>query len=511
MASQFAAVTSEKVCEFLKDAVLDVADKDPVVRPAFLKGNILTDESAYTKNPEYTFVGKLLANLLEDSPKEFETVIEVNLLKATSNVVNFLTDLQTEKPFFLVDLCRKCLEDVVLEIGGKDISPEDAQIQIMKEFTLKSTDLIFDIAFPNGANGLILPDLGGINFILRPVLWNLVKEVIDDQIGEFLGDLQGKTDLKNLLMIEGYTSLMPFIGTKPQNTGIAQRAAKITVETGQALTFAPIGFVYIFLKLIMTSIVSVFQRTGVPKIKKENAYVDQGSFNAHLKTLIDSIVQDTDSKLLKFVANRKLSGFIDEWGPVIVEAIREINFLDILNDQLQSVVSSVVSPGGSWEGKGVNQTYKTAPIPFPKTLQEQEKKEENAKIQEQARAEHVENLQKQLGENIDGLLHEITEGYAVKHSDFTDEELKSATSRQKLAKKLHSIWASFANACIYRIVRIAAFVLGVRSKIKSTSKVFHEKLKRVHQEEFLLAIGEFERKELRDYTDSQVKKKPPTS
>ncbi len=497
VAAEFARVTSEKICDFLKDQVLEVEERDPIVRPDFLKGDIFTEDTALSKKPEFTYLGQLLCALLQKAPQELEKIIEVNLLSATSNIVDFLQDLQKKQPFFLVDLCRTCLQDVVAEIDKTDLTAEEKQIEIMKEFSAKSTKLIFEMAFPEGSKGLILPGLAGAtNVIVRDKIWGLVSEVVKDQIGDFLGNLQGKQDLKNMLMIEGYGNLLSAISSGPKVAPAAMqtRAAMVPTAAG-ALTLAPVGFVFIFFKLVLTSIVSVFQKSGVPKVR--GTYQDQGSFNAHLYTLTNSIIQDSDSRFLKFIAKHKLQSLIDEWGPVIVEAIKEVQFIDILNAQCESLVSSVISPGGSWVGEGGEKKYISMLRPHPQTLTEQVAKEEAERAQELARERQVEEMQQELGKNIDGLLHHITEAYKVEHKDFTEDELKTASAAKKAAKKIHKAWSIFANACISRLVKLSAFLLGAKSKIKATAGAFHRKMKKVQQEEFVLVVGDFAVKELK--------------
>ena len=195
---------------------------------------------------------------------------------------------------------------------------------------------------------------------------------------------------------------------------------------------------------------------------------------------------------------------VDQWGPVIVEAIHEVKFIDIFNAQLENVVASVVSPGGTWVGEGDNKRYKMQPAQSPKSIDELQKKEEAELAQEQERANRVEELQQEFGKSIDGLLHHITESFKVEHKDFTPEERLQASQLQKIEKKIHQIWAAFANACMSRLIRLIAFVLNAKSQIKSLSKATHDKVKVLRQEDFVLNVGKFARKEFRDQIDSKT-------
>jgi hypothetical protein len=143
----------------------------------------------------------------------------------------------------------------------------------------------------------------------------------------------------------------------------------------------------------------VVKQKGKPKVTDENAYKYQAGFNTDLELLVESIVEETNSTLLKAFARHKVKGLIAEYGPVIVEAIREIQFIDIFNAQCKNVVASVISPGGSWIGEGNDEYYEAKEQLVPKTEQEQADKERAVKDQEVARAAQVEELQQQLDGN----------------------------------------------------------------------------------------------------------------
>ncbi len=497
VAAEFAKVTAKTVYNFLSDEILHVEERDPVVRPFFLKGNIFTDDTAFTTEPQYTLLGDILAGLLKDVPGGFQKVIELNILKGTSNIVAFLKELKTKQPFFLVDLCNRCLADLAKDPEYAELTIDEKQVKLVEEFTKKATELIFDIGFPNGPKDLIMPSLGGAHHIVRHKLWGLVQDVLKDQMASFLTDLPGKSDLKNMLLIEGYSALTPFLATKTTSQGPVTRAAQVTRQTAQTMTLAPVGFVFIFIRLIITSILSVFQQRGVPPVNPKNIYPDQGTFNANLAKLANQIIQDTDSKLLKFIASKKLDSFINEYGPNIVEAIREIDYMEIFNAQFEGFIASVINPGGSWQGEGKEKHYQVASLKIPKTLKEQEDKVALMQKEEEARELEVDRLQRSLGNNIDGLLREIADAYKVEHADFTEDELATKNAAEKIANKIHKFWAAFANALVYRLVRLAAFILDAKGKIRSSAGAFHRKMQRVPQERFVMTAVQFGAKELR--------------
>jgi len=497
VAAEFARVTSKTVYNFLSDEILHVKERDPVVRPFFLKGNIFTEETTFTTDPKYTFVGELLAGLLQEIPGGFQKVIELNILNGTTKIVSFLDGLKKKQPFFLVELCNRCLADLANDPQFATSTSQEQQVMIMEKFTKSATELIFDIAFPKGAQDLIMPSLGGTHRFIRHKLWKLVQDVLKDQMNTFLTDLPGKSDLKNMLLIEGYGALTPFLATENKPVGMVQRAATVTGQTAQTVTLAPVGFVFIFIRLIISSVLSVFQQKGPPPVNPKNIYPNQGTFNAYLTTIVNQIIQDTDSKLLKFIASRKLESFISEYGPSIVEAICEIDYMEIFNAQFEGFIASVISPGGAWKGEKEKMRYEINPLNIPKTLSELEAKEATLRREEEARAEEVERLQRKLGTNIDGLLREIAKAYRVEHKDFTEDELVSKTTAEKMVNKLHGLWAAFANAIIYRLVQFTAFMLDAKGKIQASSGAFHRKMQKVPQERFVMVAGEFAKQQLR--------------
>ncbi len=499
VAAEFAKVTAKTVFNFLSDEILHVEERDPVVRPFFLKGNIFTEDTAFTTHPKYTFLGDLLATLLKDIPGSFQKVIELNILNGTSNIVTFLNDLKTKQPFFIVDLCNRCLADLAKDPDYAELSSDEKQVKLIENFTKKATELIFEIAFPNGPKDLIMPPLGGADYVIgiREKLWELVQDVLSEQMSSFLTDLPGKSDLKNMLLIEGYSALTPFLATQKKEGGMVTRAAQTTGQTAQTMTLAPVGFVFIFIRLIISSVLSVFQHKGVPPVNPKNVYPDQAAFNANLAKLSHQIVEDTDSKLLKFIASKKLDTFINDYGPNIVEAICEIDYMELFNQQFESFIASVINPGGSWKGEGKEKHYDVASLKIPKTLKDQEDKASLMKNEEDARAEEVERLQRSLGTNIEGLLKEIADAYKVEHKDFTDEELATKTTAEKLANKIHGLWAAFANAIVYRLVRLAAFMLDAKGKVKSSVGAFHRKIQKVPQERFVMSAVQFGVQELK--------------
>lgn len=495
--AEFSRVTAEKICDFLKEEVVDVDAHDPIVRPNFLVGDIFTQETALTTAPEHTALGRLLANLLTNSPKELEKIIEVNLLQATTNIVDTIDNLQKNKPYFLVDLCFTCLHDVMQELDGKKVTTEDEQRMLLQQFVAKGTDVIFGLAFPGGAKDLILPGFVGVtDLVVRDKIWTLVRNVVQDQLSDFLNEVQGKEDIKNLLLIEGYSNILPIIGEAPQPVGVMRRAATIIPQGVGTLSLAPAGFVFIFIKIVITSILSVFHAPGLHKNKKKSDYVNQESFNAHLKSLVLSIVENTDSKFLKFIAKHKLDRLVQDWGPAVVEAIRDVQLMDVFNAQCESLIQSVVSPGGQWVGEGDDKKYETVATPMPKTLQEQQQKEEQQAQLDQNRAEEVERLQGEFGKSVSGLVQRITDMYKVTHTDFTETELETATSAEKLAKRIHKAWAAFANACIHQLVRLAAYIINARGMIRTSAAAFHKNIKKVKQDATVHAIGEYAAKEL---------------
>lgn len=497
--AEFSRVTAEKICEFLRDEVVEVNTHDPIVRPGFLVGEIFTQETALTTEPEHTAVGRLLSNLLTNSPKEFEKIIEVNLLQATSNIVDTIKELQTQKPYFLVDLCFTCLHDVIEEMEGKKVTTEEKQRILLQQFVAKGTDVIFDLAFPGGSKDLILPGFVGItDLVVRDKIWKLVREVIDDQLSDFLHEVQGKDDIKNMLLIEGYGNLLPLIAEAPetQHVGPVARAARMLPQGVGTVSLAPAGFVFLFIKIIITSVLSVFQPPGRRAVKKKSDYIHQDSFNAHIKTFVELIIQDTDKKVLKFFAKYKLEGLVQEWGPAIVEAIHDVPLMDIFNAQCESLIATVVSPGGEWKGEGEDKKYSTVPNPMPKTLAEQQQKEEQQVRVEQARAQEVDRLQGEFGKSVSGIVYRAAEAYKINHTDFTDQELETASSAQKLAKRIHKAWAAFANACIYRLARLAAYIVNAKDMVRTSSGSFHRNMKKVKQDNAIYALGEYSAKEL---------------
>lgn len=495
-AAEFSRVTAKKITLFLEAQVLHVEQYDPLVRPAFLKGDIFTDETVYTKNPQAAVIGKLLIDLLSHAKPELEQIIEVNLLKASENIVDKIKELRQENEFFLVDLCRKCLEDIA---GHTDKVPS------LAEFSQNIVEVIFNMAFPEGKDGLIMPEFAGASrLVVKDKLWGLIQNVVKEQIGTLVGEMEGKEDLKELLMLEGYENLRNLLQEVPGAKQAQPRALEFSQNTVKTLTFAPIGFAFLFLKILFTSIFTRVTGSEIT-VDEKKRYRDQGSFNDHLTTIAKDILLDTDDWLLKYIAKNRLEGLVKQHGPQLVEAIRQIEFIDIFNKQLENVVKTVIFPGGAWDEKDgtykiPDQVLQDAPNQFPKTAQEQMAKDAAAKAEAENRSKKVDETKNEIGKNIDGLLHHLTEAVQLKP---VEKPANDASRAEKIVKKLHQLWISFANSCIYYLMKLGAFLLNAKGKVQKTTGALHRRMEAVQQDDFVLTVGNF--------TALELKKRPTTS
>ncbi len=489
-AGELASVSSQKVCEFLMQVIVNCKELDPIARPAFLKDEIFTDESCYTTDPQHTMLGQLLATLLtSEEPKDlFKKVIELNILKATSNIVEAIERLKDEQSFMLVDLCTACLQEVA------DENTPHVGIANFEKFSTDGTELIFRLAFPKGEQDLYFPSVLGLtdqynlpNF--RGKIFSLVKDVVKEQISTFMEDLKGKHDIKNLLLYEGYSSLLPIIegGPKKAQTRLAGILAVPGIATG-TLSLAPLGIVYIVMKIILDSIIGIFTSPkALPETPDNQKYPRQEEFNKSLKEIAQKVIDESDSSFLRYVAKHKLDSSIEEYGPKIAEAIREIDFFKIFNTSCESFMTSVVGPGGKWEKQNGEQHYRAPPLKVPKTLLEEKEKEQKILNDEATKAQEVDELQQQFGKKIDGLLQLIAKPHQLEHTDLKADEIHTAA--QKIANSLHKRWVAFANACIIRLVKLFAFALGAKKKLQKVSGAFHTRVKHVRQDIFIHQVG----------------------
>ncbi len=297
--SECAKTIAHTACESLKAQLIHIDTYEPIVRPTSLSNTFFTQKSLLDQKPRPTVIGSILIELLQEAQPALESIIEVNCLQAMTNIIDSLQKLQKEKPYFLADMCRGILTEVAKEIKQSDTATQSTQLDAIKLFSEKWSQMLLKIAFPGGAKDLILPALSPL---YRSTIWTIASDAIQDQLSTFLGDIQDDDTLKNETILTMYKEIEQALSEKPQEQG-ATATTPITRKTA-ALIFGPVGFTLAIIKFIFQVITSPFTRKG--QKHGVSSYENQQKFNDQLYLVANTILQDTDSPLLRFFANHIL-------------------------------------------------------------------------------------------------------------------------------------------------------------------------------------------------------------
>ncbi len=137
-----------------------------------------------------------------------------------------------------------------------------------------------------------------------------------------------------------------------------------------------------------------------------------------------------------------------------------------------------------------------APLETIRTLHDLHTQIQDQELENKKTVEETEKIKNEIGNNIERLFHAVVDSIKVVHHDLPAAEFDTLSAVKKFTHSLHKIWAVVANACIRKFIRLTFYLLGVKQKIKTTSHTFNVNIKKLQQDKFFLALGNFAAKEL---------------
>lgn len=455
-AEKFAASVSKFSLSYLKEHLVHIEERDAELRPPFLEYFF---KDTYTSNPQENSLCTLTKTLLKEHKTMMKGAIELNLLKGLHQTYSTLQAL--DKTTLLTDIVQKsfhlAIESVRQEEEAREhqgISPltiEQRNLILTGEFQKKVIDFMLEISFPKGAEGLEIPEIisskipgvqTSMELIKTKIIWPLVQEGLQNLCKSIFVDLSTNETVKTQILIQGYSQAIAMLEKRPPPPSRSlDQFSKFSVFT--------IGIVSVFFRIIFNA----FQK----KSGSTFIYERQKQVNDDLYTTMEWFCKGSKPRELAF----KLFGkrIIEGVGPFITDALKEIKLIDFLNQQLGSITESL--------------TIKDKAKLFPRTKKDlQEIRKIQATEQKEYR-DHLQNLRREFGANIDGLIYAATEAiYPL--------------GDEKSLSKARVFLRHFFRATLFYLFRFLSWVSRVKHHVVTMEEKVFEAARRMEQDEVLM-------------------------
>ncbi len=480
----------------LKDQILNIHERSPLLRSSFLTTFF---EDITVQHPKPTATGTFIISLLQKNPQTIEKLIEANFLKGIVSLHKSLVNLQQKEPLFLVQFIHKCMEEGYTEIQEsekleKGTGEKGHGIGIRDEFITgnfqkKITNVILELAFPNGADDLILPGGSLVSKTYRNTLWEVMQSSIGEQLRDTFRSFGQNNDLKDALLTSCLESIHSALEGQDQEISSPSAPVHHLMLNPQE-GLASFGVIFIFFQVLFstvgTTMLRIFRRSE--DVVSESPYKNQTQFNDQIEAFLSYIQNESESPLIRFLLHMKGKAISEAIGPRIVEALSEINLSQIMTSQLEKLLTTVVAPEGTWMGEGENRKYVCTFMPQPKIEQDlielDRKNEEDKKLTK----ERLERAKTRLGNSIEGLVDLIYDWVKL---PIPEAPPVTASSIERLVKSIQKYASIVINRCMRKFISFVLFVARSQEKVREVGKIVEEKTQRLEQDTFLLTISNF--------------------
>lgn len=285
-----------------------------------------------------------------------EKTFEVNILRALSNGIHFLHDLQKAKPFLLVEIVQDTLKELV---GDKSVplsDTSDANEQ-HDRFMAKLQHSLTKALFPHGADDIDIP-----------------------------------LPLQSILSQKAFLEIQK--KALPRKMAIVYDKATSEVTKYKLLAKAVQE-----LKNILTDEPEIKAASGETKIAP---YPHQKEFNKHLTAAVSLFIDQIDSTLLS-VLKPIINNKVRAQGPKIVQKLATLDLNTFLNKTLKASCKKL-SPEGEWKTQDGKDVFIFKPLD-PKTRTQREA------LDQQALADNKKEIAKSIdtmADDLNGLISRVS-------------------------------------------------------------------------------------------------------
>lgn len=486
------------VTNLLREELIESTTRDPLLRAPFLK-DLLYDPNAREPTPRP--LGSALVSLLQNNQQLLEKIIEVNMLRCIENIYSHLEIVEQEKPQLLGDVVLHCFK-----VGDTQLS-ETKRVEEMQDTysigtaertALVSTttpknlaDMVLKLGWPNGTQDLQLPQLPFWNNEIKQELFNLANESLTTCFYTAFKEMAENNNLKEALLLQGFRAVKQSIGS--QDATQRPPHPLDLLSNPQRPAFATAGIIFIFFQVLFSTIGDAIRtawRTILfqPAKPTKSLSPAEQELNDQLHKLASEIIQESPSGILRILFYFKGRAIIDKLGPQILEKLHTIKPHQLFTNQLESLLTNLLAPGGTWKGEGEERFYYGEPPTPPKTVEEKLVRDQNQQKEVEELHKVAKKTRDSLGEDIQGLVRMIS-GQLHLSPRFIPSLSPSAV--EQILASAEAGFIRFANNCIDKLVSLSTYIIGMESVITKTGKEIYYKTRAIQQDSFLLAVSQF--------------------
>jgi len=434
----FAHNLSLFIVSFLEEQLLHITERDREFNSPFLK-RFFEDPTA--EHPQPTMLGKFLIPLLENNGEFARELVRANVLRALDNGYRTLEAYQENNPDLLVTYVHAALE-ITAQATQKE---KDAQIKSAAALWPDSREPVLNGTLQNRATGQFLDicfpkhDLFLPTCFCKSAAWNALEGGVGNVISDFLMNATQFQDIRQSLLMQGLEATTGVLSGESAEATAARTTQRQQTRRGGVIA---VGMIVAFIKIFFDVIKeSLGRRTATTP----SEYPDQDAFNRLIHTIYRAIAQDTlAGRIVPERLSRKLSDHISK---SITSAIRKIPISKVLDNQLD-VLSEKFRPDSREQL-------------FPRTREEQRRAEEAKQEQRERDQESISLLEREFGNNIEGLIATIHSWLKYPEGNRTGNPVLDT---------IRTSVKNFANACIETFVRFFLWMTRARTAINRWSR-----------------------------------------
>ncbi len=503
VASEFSLMVGKFVTSMLEEEILHIDEREPVLRGSFLKDLFYEEGVA---NPAPSMLGGVVISLLKNRRELMEKLIAVNLMKGFTNLYDRFQTIENNDRDFFANFVLKCMEtgsEHIDDTEKADIHGLEYTVgkEERKKFLSGTTprslgQAILKFGFPNGHKDLIfiLPDI--FTDQVKEKLYKLMSDGLDETLFNAFKDMSSNQTLKESLVLEGFRSVEKvFEDSSNKSTQIQPPRNFIqTLVDPKRPALATAGIVFVFFQVLFSTLGSVFKEAlnirNLFATPKEPDPLEE-RINNQIYSLLSPVIKASSSTLVRFLFKVRGRRFVETLGSSLTVKLRDMKISDLLTLQLESILTSTLAPGGSWEGVGDERKYVGGEIPkMPRTVGEERKLEQEKREAQEELHKQLKNVKNGFAKSISGLIGMIVTSLSFKPK----LQVNPNSSRfQHAIASLERRIVNFANSCIEKVITLLMHILKADRVLHQIGKSTYNQTKMIQQDGFILAVTEFAR------------------
>jgi hypothetical protein len=498
-ATLFASKLSEYTIAYLKEHILNIKEREPALRPAFLSDFF---DDLRSENPIPTPMGDVVIKLLEQEA-DLKKVIETNLLLFLKNIYCNMDVAFTKTPYVLTSVLHETLsatledmqkeEKVTGETVGSQMGLVQRDLLLSGKVVNPFIQFIMKIGLPNGNDDLYIPSQGlssvgkgtfpgavllrRVGVDTRQDVLKIIQKASAEIFQSAIQEMSENSDIQQELLLQGYRVINDYI-SPPKQEELATRFKKEALE-------GKLGIVEFFTALLS----SLFRGAYKPSVerKKEDRTGGDKRIDLLQKKIeegISFLLPDTKTGIfLKRRAGKTMAASISQ---TIAEQLREEmggkKCVSTALDQLQSFIDP----------------SKPRQELFPRTQAEIDVIQQKQQAHRENRLKDIEKEENRLKNNIPAIADRIVENIGFDTTKPTESELLSMNGVVRVFKHMTRMLKGFINNLLKTLVLGILKAIDFRSQIDVTMKKFRRSVEGVPQDAFAIFMIDWVGKNTRD-------------